>query len=165
MRFFYIGWIILFTLSSLNVCAQFLTRSVVSSLGSNALENGIYTSSTIGESISGTLSYNYAYLTQGFQQPSFINKENPDNFNLDAIDFYPNPFKDKINLIIEVKDINNYSVEVFSIQGRKLYSYELNNIFSGVFELNLEALPPGVYLLQIRTPLLKTNRTFRIIKI
>jgi hypothetical protein len=165
MRIFYIGWIIILLLSIQEVCAQLLTRSVVSALGLNALESGIYASSTIGESISGTLSNNNTYLTQGFQQPAAVYTIDTSNVNLDAIDIYPNPFIDKINVVVEVKDINNYTIEIFSVQGRRLNSFELNNIFSGSYELNLEDLPSGVYLLQIRTPLFKTNRTFRIIKI
>lgn len=165
MRFLNIGWIILFSLSFQGICAQFLTRTVISAMGLNSLINGIYTSSTVGESISGTLNHNYTYLTQGFQQPLIINKEDPGILNLDAIDVYPNPFIDKISIVIEVKDINNYSVEILSIQGRELYSLKLNNIYSGIYELNLEDLPSGVYLLQIQSPLLKTNKVFRIVKI
>jgi len=165
MRVLFLGWIITLSLSLADVHAQFLTRSVVSALGTNIGISGIFVSCTMGESISGTLGCSQVYLTQGFQQPlSNISIEPPD-INFDAIDIYPNPFKDKINVIIEVKDINNYYIDVFSIQGRKLDSFKLTDIFSGIYEINMEKLPPGVYLLQIRSSFLKTNRTFRIVKI
>ena len=148
----------------LEMDAQFLTRAVVSSFGAISTANGIQVSSTLGESISGTLKYNHVYLTQGFQQPISQHSRNP-NFSLDAVDIYPNPFTDRIMIAIGVKDINNYYIDVYSLQGRILESFELKNIFSGVFEFSLGKLPPGTYLLHVRSSLLKTNRTFRIVKI
>jgi hypothetical protein len=164
MRILYFSWVNILILSMLDLNAQFLTRSVISALGTNNLEGEAYVSSTIGEGISGTFYNSQNYLTQGFQQPRTIAPYNPFELNLDAIDVFPNPFTDYIKIAIEVKDINNYDIEIYSIQGSKLLSFVINNIYSGIYEINLQELPPGVYVLQIRSALLKTNKTFRIIK-
>jgi hypothetical protein len=165
MKIYYFGCLVLLLLSIKEGNAQFLSRSVVSAYGIMNTSSEGYVSSTIGESISGTLSFNQTTLTQGFQQPLIINSRDSSFFSLDAVDVYPNPFTDLLHVAIEVKDINNYSIGIYSIQGREIETFEFKNIYSGIYEFNMEKIPPGVYLLHIRSSMLKTNRIFRIVKI
>ncbi|MEL0652791.1 M64 family metallopeptidase [Algibacter sp. TI.3.09] len=61
-----------------------------------------------------------------------------------AVSMYPNPVLDVVNLKFESDNTENITVEIISIDGRKIKSETLTN--STVNSINLRALPSGIYL-------------------
>ncbi|TNF41198.1 MAG: T9SS type A sorting domain-containing protein [Bacteroidetes bacterium] len=65
---------------------------------------------------------------------------------------YPNPFSDVLNVNIQAKNqIDELTLEIFSLYGPKVASYQKQNIFGEIkIETNLSHLSNGMYLLIIR---------------
>ncbi|GAL62440.1 T9SS type A sorting domain-containing protein [Algibacter lectus] len=61
-----------------------------------------------------------------------------------TVSMYPNPVLDVVNLKFESDNAENVTVEIISIDGRKIKSETLTN--STVNSINLSALPSGIYL-------------------
>jgi len=73
---------------------------------------------------------------------------------------FPNPTTDKIQLRLELEDINNLSYQIYDINGKFLQSEE---ILQFTTEIQLSQLPTSVYFLKI----IRNNnllKTFRILK-
>ncbi|MCK5028557.1 MAG: S8 family serine peptidase [Bacteroidales bacterium] len=66
---------------------------------------------------------------------------------------YPNPFYSEINIELFQKTKNQFTIELFSITGEKLFESEKFSANYGTIKLskNLENLPSGIYLLKIST--------------
>jgi hypothetical protein len=65
---------------------------------------------------------------------------------------YPNPFKDIVNVYFKThNDQNNDAmVEIYSLQGQKLYNVAKENSDNDfILELNLQILPPGMYIAKV----------------
>lgn len=74
-------------------------------------------------------------------------------------DCYPNPTEGNINL--NISNTENYSIELYTIQGSLLKSYKNN---SNTSTIDISNLPNGIYLIQIRIS--ETNRLIKkIVKI
>jgi hypothetical protein len=63
---------------------------------------------------------------------------------LENIQIYPNPFRE--NLQIELKDVKETRISIYSIQGKLVHQA---TIHSGINNINLQELPAGSYQLQI----------------
>lgn len=103
---------------------------------------------SIGECITETFITTNAILTQGFQQSHYIITR-IDDFASGAmiINVFPNPASDFID--VEIENRNNdqaYTLKLFDLQGRELFSNELNTNKS---QLNLRQYIKGVYFLMI----------------
>jgi len=73
---------------------------------------------------------------------------------------FPNPTADKIQLRLELEDINNLSYQIYDINGKLLQS---EKILQFTTEIQLSQLPTSVYFLKI----IRNNnllKTFRILK-
>lgn len=65
---------------------------------------------------------------------------------------YPNPFKDIVNVYFKTHNNLNSGamVEIYSLQGQKLYNVsEENTDNEFTLELNLQILPPGIYIAKV----------------
>ena len=120
-------------------------------------DNAINTSTTSltdssGNSYTGTLTnFALAGSTSNWKSGSTITTGttctvlNNESFNENTnFSIYPNPTKNNVN--IDVLNVDNTSVEVFDIKGRKLFVQKLNNSTNTV---NIENLAAGVYLFKI----------------
>ena len=85
-------------------------------------------------------------------QPNLNNPE----FNINTFSIYPNPVKDKLNILTQETD---YSLIVFNIQGQLIFSSK-NNSESSVIDYS--DYSKGIYLLKIESN--AQNKTFKIIK-
>ncbi|AEV33891.1 PKD domain protein [Owenweeksia hongkongensis DSM 17368] len=81
-----------------------------------------------------------------------------------SLEVYPNPTKEKINLVFDAGSAQSAVVYVSDMTGKVLFAKEYNNM-NGEFtsELSLENLPKGTYILNVNTDGLSAQR--RIIKI
>jgi len=63
---------------------------------------------------------------------------------------YPNPAKDKLNIVMEISEKQNILCEIFSLDGRLIYSETWHELF-GFYEkqINLNQINSGIYLLKL----------------
>lgn len=80
------------------------------------------------------------------------------NFSLYA---YPNPTSGKVRIQVNGEIQRQYSLQVFNILGTSVLAKE-NNASSEETELDLSALPKGIYLIEVTDKLGKSIR--RIVK-
>ena len=76
-----------------------------------------------------------------------------DEIKLNAIQIFPNPFKDKLTIELNVNNRSITSLEVITLTGESIYKSQLKEksvekIFSGS---ELKKLPSGIYFLRIET--------------
>ena len=149
-----------------NVYCQYNQPEVITSSGDFFKPNASSPSLswTMGECISETYISTTNILTQGFQQnfEYIINIgiiENSDNDF--TINIYPNPSTSFISVSIKPinKQICDYSIELYNLQGKKLYSENFNQ---NEFQLDMYHYPAGIYLLNLMT---KENKILQNIKI
>ena len=70
--------------------------------------------------------------------------------NIEHIVIYPNPFKETINLEMQVSNEDKVSISIIDITGRKLFLNQVNPVQNKVHEnFNLSLLPEGIYTLII----------------
>ena len=83
------------------------------------------------------------------------------SFEKQSFTIYPNPFSESIT--IESKNINlsNATVELYDINGRKLYEHERINTINTLITIN-EDLPKGNYFIKISSD--GITQTVKIIK-
>jgi hypothetical protein len=62
------------------------------------------------------------------------------------VNFYPNPFSQSIYIDVDLKE--EIYVTLYDMVGKKLGAW---NFHSGLNSINASALPPGVYMIQIKT--------------
>lgn len=73
-----------------------------------------------------------------------------DNFKRNSIKVYPNPSRDFINIEFDNKFNSSLLVEIYTINGTKVYKNSINgNSLND--QINLSNLPNGIYLLSIKT--------------
>lgn len=67
------------------------------------------------------------------------------------IRIYPNPTTGKINFDLNFSDIQNVTIEIYTITGEKIYSSKANSVTyqNSVADLSLQ--PAGIYLVRIKT--------------
>ena len=78
---------------------------------------------------------------------------------IEHFNIYPNPNNGKFEIVFNVENIDDYTIEVHNVLGQKLYSEELIN-FNGAYQkrLNLSDHAKGTYIVAVR------NRNGELIK-
>ncbi|MBN2350854.1 MAG: T9SS type A sorting domain-containing protein [Bacteroidales bacterium] len=142
--------VILCTTSSYS---QKITHSVISSYGTAYNDGFIYVANTVGETVVATFQSDLNfYLTQGFHQPPL--RLLPYNSESNTISIGPNPVTSMnlflLNITFEVKDISNYTVEVYSILGVRMDQKKLTDVLNGqVLKINLQNYSKGTYIVHV----------------
>lgn len=81
-----------------------------------------------------------------------------DNFDLEDISIYPNPFKSSININMGSRSLDAITLRLYDINGRFIYTLNQDMNSSGQLTIgNLEGLSSGVYILKIEYK--NTNQT------
>ena len=80
-----------------------------------------------------------------WKQPQFINNVNN---NLNNLSVYPNPANDIINFSLDNID-SKFSIEIYDVFGKKLFSQVLDNQSSTNFNLTVREFNNGIYVLKI----------------
>ena len=125
-------------------------HQMLSSMGSTSqTSSGVFATQTIGQtSVIGLYKNSRIGVSQGYQKP-LLNQIilNPQHNTLN-IKVFPNPFVEKINISYFGEDQLNFSL--FTVTGKLIYSNELA-FNSDTKVVNLKRLPPGFYLIKIKS--------------
>ena len=74
---------------------------------------------------------------------------------------YPNPVVDVLNLQLSIKSSQACVIEILSMEGRVVYQEKLNQQ-SDVYQINVSALPKGLYLCKVNNGI--TTETTKFFK-
>ncbi len=160
--------LILFLVGFGNVFSQTNQPQVISSSGDyfKPDSSSLSLSWTMGECITETHTSISNTITQGFQQNfeyiiSVGITENPDKDF--SIKVFPNPTKDFITVSIKplIDKISNYFIELYDLQGKKLYAATYNQ---DQFNLDMISYPAGTFLLKVMINENKIIQNFKIQK-
>ena len=156
-------------LTPLSLCAQTLSRSLIAITGTEIKNSGYYLNQSIGEAFTGTDFANFHFITQGFQQPSLINKGGPvPRGSFDAIDVYPNPVSEHVNNLLTVsfriKELTHYFIDVYDVRGARIMHRSLKNLSSQDIKLDFSSSGQGIYFVHVYSANRKMDRHFKIEK-
>ncbi len=110
--------------------------------------NKIYIRQSIGQNgISGTSKKNNLILIQGFIFPQISVTAIKEYSDLDVeIKLLPN--SNIYNVFIKAGVINDFNINLFSLQGKTIY---FNHVKNNQFTINLNQFPKGIYILSIHS--------------
>jgi hypothetical protein len=169
MRYSAVIICILIFMVNLDARSQSVDRMVIGSGGTFMTEEGHYLNQTVGEAFSGTFFANFHFLTQGFQQPTLINRNLP-SFpgSLDAIDVYPNPVSEHVNnkltVSFRIEDLTHYYIDIFDVNGARLFRQSYKNMTSQDIEIDFSRYGQGIYFVHVYSSNMKMDRHFKIEK-
>jgi hypothetical protein len=86
----------------------------------------------------------YAYQAYGTQVG------NTPNTNM-QMSMYPNPARESLHLAIDWKNVQDFSVSVFDVSGRLHYSWQEHPALSYKRQIDVRALPAGMYMLKVQS--------------
>jgi hypothetical protein len=134
--------------------AQSLTPFVVSTSGAFFSNSAGMLSTTIGELAAvTTLTGGSNILTQGFQQPWDFTTAIPEVHNNGLAFFvFPNPSSGNFTLALNTNSDYKISMLIYDVLGKTVYKRNVSHL-SGYasYDINLEKMAEGVYLLKVRT--------------
>ena len=166
-----------------SIQAQSIQRNVVASAGINNTVSSIRLTSTVGETVTSTLSQSNYRLTQGFQQGNITvariaNGENTTEINSDEsttsrtddsfdkikfkVNVYPNPTTEYINIKLEEMSEMKLMMYLTDLTGRMI---EARTLYSIETRLEFNSIAPGKYILNITSEDGKVNESFKIVKL
>ncbi|MEL6853142.1 MAG: T9SS type A sorting domain-containing protein, partial [Bacteroidota bacterium] len=70
---------------------------------------------------------------------------------INGLEVFPNPSQGTFTVAFELDQIQDIAVEVFTLQGQKVFASAQNNVRDFRQSLNLQDMPAGIYMLGIRT--------------
>lgn len=155
-------------LLTLNLFSQSLTRSVISVTGACTSDNNGILSYSAGEAITGSLisNFNGLGLTQGFQQPSLLNKNiNDPKIGINAVEVYPNPVVKDLSILFNIRSSKLLHIAFFSSVGNLYRTEDFNVSESGLIVVNMTSFPSGFYLLHVYSTDKLIDRVFKIEKL
>ncbi|MFA6923902.1 MAG: T9SS type A sorting domain-containing protein [Bacteroidales bacterium] len=141
--------------------SQSVSPEVIASSGEYFIGTNATLSWTLGEPVTETFTGTNNILTQGFQQKYDIGAIIEEKENLYQISVFPNPVKDVLNVNINLGFDNQYTSQLFDMQGQLLTS----NSFTGNTEnINMASFSVGSYFLKINNSKGETIKTFKIVR-
>lgn len=140
--------IVLWTLATLLMCMQVCAQQVVASSGSYFSNGNVSLSSTVGETVTTTLSAN-TILTQGFQQPEYevLSSVATNTESRIQVQVYPNPGSSSIFIDIKSEISETALLHISDIHGKKLRTQSLSSNITNMVTLN--ELANGQYFFSI----------------
>ncbi|MDP2888495.1 MAG: T9SS type A sorting domain-containing protein [Bacteroidota bacterium] len=155
--------LILFMVFGFNIAyCQNLKPDVIATAGSFYANSTNSVSWTIGECIPETFSNSGNKLTQGFQQGIYDINTLADNTETRiAINLFPNPTADFVNLEIHLQDKKGYFYQLFDLEGNCLKN---GKITSEKSVINMSDFSNSAYILNVFAPDQKLLKSFKIIK-
>jgi hypothetical protein len=126
-----------------------------------------------GSSVSSTVSSSRWRLSQVhiITLPEEVQNEKESNDEILTVqdwnvNIYPNPVEDFLFLDFELPESREFLIKITDVSGRVVFLQEPLPFINGAnIELNLSGYVPALYLLQVLSPDLKSQMTFRIQKI
>ena len=155
---------ILVIITSISVNAQDISSSVVASAGGSAETSNFIVSWTLGEVAIETLESSSITLTQGFQQGYFeitsIDESITGNITLKV---YPNPAAEFIWVAMETVDIKVATIEIFDIDGKRVYNQKWH-LIDGEKQILLNGFSASQYILRVSDETGKVLQNLKLIK-
>jgi hypothetical protein len=170
--------LVLSTFFTLQLSAQHLGVSIVSSAGGNAVSTqGIYASWTIGDIIIGEGKKSRKWISHGFQQGILDTLRPQGDFDtlppltdiedirkdIFIISVYPNPVQDELNYKARCSGNVTFNISLVDFSGKVLWT-EKNQKSGENHTHNVGALNKGIYFLRVDIPRYKIQKTYKIIK-
>jgi hypothetical protein len=80
--------------------------------------------------------------------------------NNHKLNIYPNPAGDVLYLKYSIKDVKNFTVNIYSLSGQTLRSIKMNNQpAEGIIKIAVNDLVPGIYFVRFITDVeIKTEK-------
>ena len=152
--------------------SQDLKQSVIASAGGVDRAGAISLEWTLGEFAVETITAAKNLYTQGFHQPilmvkSFHSPPKPE-LSTDILSSYkvllaPNPVQSFVNVFINSKESEKFSLILYDMSGRKILSKLVSGIDLSV-RIEMGHLSSGVYLMDVRNDTGKMIKAFKIVK-
>ncbi|MBK7966649.1 MAG: T9SS type A sorting domain-containing protein [Bacteroidetes bacterium] len=175
--------IIFLTVFTINVQAQSIQRNVIASAGIDNSVSNIRLTSTVGETVTSTLSKSNYKIAQGFQQGKItvariVNVEDTTEITSDEsttsrnsnsldenkfkVNVYPNPATEYINIKLTELSNAKHMIYLTDISGRLI---ESRTISSPETRIEFTSMTSGKYILHIKSEDGKVNESFKIFKL
>ncbi len=88
-----------------------------------------------------------------------INHLNSQNIEIDNLEIYPIPSRDKVNIRLADGHLDKIEIELFTLQGLLKHTWKKEKSKNQeTFELDISGIESGMYLMQIKIGALKANR-------
>ena len=68
-----------------------------------------------------------------------------------TVEIFPNPAETEMNINVRFLDFQNFTYTIFDLNGRQIATDSFRNVFSRRLQLNVSLLPPGIYILRVKT--------------
>ncbi len=143
--------------------AQSAQPQVIGSDGDILIFNaGFQMEYTVGEVVTETLDGGTFKLSQGFHQPNLIVVSVDDFLPELAIEVFPNPTVDQVNIRL-TEDLGQLQYQLFDLKGQALG--QVHNFVGLSQSLDLSGFPAGTYFLHIQGTDNPKHKSFKISKI
>lgn len=156
----------------LSVAAQQTQRYVVGAQGGVAKSDAIQLEWTLGEPAIQTVATPNGMLTEGFHQPVLtVEKVNEGDVQLPSVQVapgtlaakvFPNPTSGMLNVQLEGNLTQKVQLVLYDVTGQPLQQRTMFD--TDALDIDLGALPSGVYGLRLRTEDGSFNEFFRVAK-
>ena len=160
--------LIVFLLSiSVQLCAQSISREVISSGGKENNAGAFTVYSTIGELSVQTYTNPSLILTQGFEQPENILITGVPSNSITSdylISIFPNPAIDKVTIV----NMNGktFHIEVLDINGQLIKQNLFGTVSLNRYDVDLSDLGSGIYFISISNSETKQNMAnYKLVKL
>jgi len=158
-------WIFLLLIAAQNIFSQSLSRALISVTGNTSEQTDGLLSFSVGEAITGSLINPVNGVTQGFQQPSLLNKSDPGIIiGLNAVEAFPNPVLEELTILFNIRSSKLLHLELYSSRGTLVYAENFSVSESGSIKVNMRNYPCGLYLLYVYSTEKVIDRMFKIEK-
>ena len=145
--------------SVVGYCQPSISPYIIASSGHEFSGGGLTVCYTVGEMAVTFSGSGLTGITQGFNQPeelqipttSLLNVNKSEN----GILVYPNPAKNVVNIQYNMVESGSVKLKLEDINGCILYEQDEYSGIGSCYEINTEALPNGVYILNLT---LSSNR-------
>jgi hypothetical protein len=134
---------LLFSCLLLSICfictAQLYERQLISPAGDYFAEADIQMTWVLGDLVTGAYDLGQLIVPYGVDVP-------PDNEVLSAVTLFPNPTSNKVYLLMEIENIQNFTFWLYDVLGREIRN---GIITSEQTELDLTPFESGMYILRV----------------
>ena len=156
-------FIVALLLACFIVQSQNINQEVIASQGSYDVGHAMTLEWTLGEAFVETLNDKSMLYTQGFHQPTLPILKSISDKTLVSSLVFPNPTKNKIEILVSNYDEDIFYIQMYDLQGR-LIKERTSDLQTSSLKVDISNLHSGIYLLQVIGDKGSYQKTHRIIK-
>ncbi|HKK43446.1 MAG TPA: T9SS type A sorting domain-containing protein [Bacteroidales bacterium] len=148
------------------ILPQSLSHQVLAPAAGQAVHDNLNYSQTIGQTAVEIAENAGFVLTQGFQQPLIITREDT-SLKGNGVDVYPNPATDFINVKLFGDVARNFRIELINITGTIIKSVKINFVtdYYYIEQIPVSDIKIGFYFVRVISEDKLILRTFKIEKL